>query len=237
MPRYMEIKAPDGAVYKTSSTIGDEIEKVSPVIWVGAYKFYQLTTIGKYPEDVARRMSIETIKDYARKPCLDFLIKLINKRKKKEQESLLKGQSITAENLITWFLYAGSKGGLFSEYSYEKGAVDLAGRTPILIDARDPNNIVTVGKTDLSEAALKHLVENQHKVIAQFIDFEDGRWFCFYRTFMGLAGRENGNQGQHMHFISSSYGSDRAKLVEEFKKGICPKNGYHIKFDSHWKNK
>lgn len=233
----MEIKAPDGSVYKTSSLLGDEIEKVSPVIWVGAYKFYQLTKIGNYPEDVARRMVVETIENYARKPCPDYLIKLINKRKKKEQESLLKDKSITAENLITWFLYAGSKKGLFSMYSYEGIEDEFVDRTPILIDARDSEHIIAVGKTDLSEAALKHLVYNQNKSIAQFIDFDDGRWFCFYRTFMGLAGREKGNQGSHMHFISSAYGLDREEIVEDFKKGICPKNGYHIKYDNHWNDK
>jgi len=119
-------------------------------------------------------------------------------------------------------------------YSYEGIAKDLEGRTPILIDARDSENIVTVGNTDLSEAALNHLVKNQHKTIAQFIDFEDGRWFCFYRTFMGLAGRESGNQGQHLHFISYSYGLNRDQVVEDFKKGICPKNGYHVHLHGYW---
>lgn len=230
----MEIKAPDGSVYKTSSLFGDEIEKVSPTIWIGAYKFYQLTQIGGYPDDEAKRMSIETVKDYASKPCPEFLKKLINKKKKKEQESLLKGQSITTENLISWFLFAGSQKGLFSMYSYDGGAGDLIGRAPLLIDTSNPEQLVTLGKTDLSDAALKHLVENQHKTIAQFIDFEDGRWFCFYRTFMGLAGRENGNQGQHMHFISYSYGLDREKLVDDFKQGICPKNGYHVRLVGYW---
>ena len=52
MPRYMEIKAPDGSVYKCSSNIGDNVEKVSPALHIGAYKFYQLTQIAGYPEDV-----------------------------------------------------------------------------------------------------------------------------------------------------------------------------------------
>jgi len=85
MPRYMEIKAPDGSVYKTSSLYGDIIEKISPAIWIGAYKFYQLTQIGGFSEDIARELSIKTVQDYARKPCPEFLKSLINKRKKKER--------------------------------------------------------------------------------------------------------------------------------------------------------
>lgn len=233
MPRYMEIKAPDGSVYKCSSNFGDNIEKISPALWIGAYKFYQLTQIGGYPEDEARQMSLETVAAYASKPCPDFLRRLFNKKKKKEQEALLKGQSITTEDLISWFLYAGRDKGLFSEYSFEGAEKDLEGRMPLLIDATDPDHIIKVGSTDLSDAALKHLVENQHKVIAQFIDFDDGRWFCFYRTFKGMSGREGGNQGVHMHFISNAWQLDREKVVEEFKRGKCPRNGYHVRFSGY----
>lgn len=169
---------------------------------------------------VARQMSIDTVREYANKPCPDFMKKLFNKKKKKEQEALLKEQSITSENLISWFLEGGRSKGLFSEYSCELPDKELEGRKPLLIDATDPDNIKTVGTTDLSNAALKHLVENQHKVIAQFVDFDDGRWFCFYRTFKGMSGREMGNQGEHMHFISNAYGLDRNKVVEGFKKAI-----------------
>ena len=230
MPRYMEIKTPNGKIYKSSSMFGDIIEKVSPALWIGAYKFYQLTQIAGYPNEVAKQMSFETLEKYAMTPCPEFLIKLFNKRKKKEQENLLKGRSISSENLICWFLQAGRLKGLFSEYSYEAPDKDFEDRAPILIDATDSDNIISVGKTDLSEAALKNLVENQHKVIAQFIDFPDGRWLCFYRTFQGLSGREKGAQGQHMHFISSEYGLSREAIVEDFKKGKCPSNGYHVQF-------
>lgn len=166
---------------------------------------------------VARQMSIDTVREYANKPCPDFMKKLFNKKKKKEQEALLKEQSITSENLISWFLEGGRSKGLFSEYSCELPDKELEGRKPLLIDATDPDNIKTVGTTDLSNAALKHLVENQHKVIAQFVDFDDGRWFCFYRTFKGMSGREMGNQGEHMHFISNAYGGlfhEDSRLVD-----------------------
>lgn len=71
---------------------------------------------------------------------------------------------------------------------------------------------------------------NQNKLIAQFLDFIDDRWFYFYRTFKGMSGRETGNHGEHMHFISSAYGLDRNKVVEQLKKGEYPKNDYHVHF-------
>ena len=40
--------------------------------------------------------------------------KLFNRKKKKEQEALLKDQSITSENLISWFLQGGRSKGQFS---------------------------------------------------------------------------------------------------------------------------
>lgn len=102
-----------------------------------------------------------------------------------------------------------------------------------MIDLSDKNNIVTVGNTDLSQAALKHLVENQRVVMAQFVDLPDGRWYCFYRTHRGLAGRESGERGSHLHFISSAYGIDREELVKSFKNGECPTNGFHVRLEEY----
>lgn len=238
MPRYMEIIDPKGGKYKILSSYNDTIEKVFPPMWFGAYKFFQLMELGGYPEDVAREMAFAELKEWVRKPCPDFLLALYDTSSKKEQERLLKGKSITSENLICWFLQGGRDKGLFSQYSYDAGVPDeLKGRTPILIDATDENNINAIGKTVLSDAALMHLVENQTKVIAQFMDYPDGRWYCFYRTHRGLAGRESGNQGQHMHFISFAYGVNRESLIEGFKKGVCPRNGYHVHLSGYWEKK
>lgn len=229
MPRIVKLLAPDGRLYSVCSMYDDVIEKVNPALWLGSYKFFQLTQLGGYPESEAREMSIETIKEYAAKPCPDFLMSLFDTTKKKEQERLLRDKAVTPDNLICWFLHSRRAGGLFSQYAFDGGVPqELEGRTPIMVDSSDPNNIMSVGHTDLSDGALMHLVENQKKVIAQFIDFEDGRWYCFYRTHRGLAGRESGNQGQHLHFISSAYGIPRQTLVDGFKRGECPVNGFHV---------
>ena len=236
MPRIMVIKAPDGSSYKIVSTMEDVIEKQSPAMWFGAYVFFKATQVHGLPNDEAKKLSFAVLREWVNKPCPDFLLALFNTNSKKQQESLLRNQSIKPEDLICWILQSGSIGGLFSQYSYDGGVpIELKGRTPIMIDASSPEQIKAIGATDLSDAALMHLVENQKIVIAQIVDLPDDRWYCFYRTHRGLAGRESGKQGQHMHFISSSYGIDRDKLVEGFKRGDCPKKGFHVHLRGYWR--
>lgn len=235
MPRIIELIDPNGGKYKICSLYGDIIEQISPILWFGAYNFFTLTQLDGCPDDKARKMSMEIVKDYVRRPCPTFLMELYESNSKKQQENLLRGQSVTAENLICWILRGGRLGGLFSQYCYEADVPeDLKGRAPILIDASDAQNIKTVGKTDLSSAALSYLVENQKKVIAQIVSYDDGRWYCFYRTHRGLAGRESGDQGQHVHFISSAYGVDIGGLIDNFKNGKCPSSGFHVRLKGYW---
>lgn len=236
MPRYVTINAPNGSTYRCSSSLSDVIEKINPGLWLGAYRMHFLQEICKYPEDVAREMAWAYLIEWVNKPCPEYLVRLYTTQKKKNQESLLRGKTLSSSDLICWILYGGRFNGLFSQYGYDGGAGDLANRSPILIDANDTEHIITVGKTDLSNAALNHLVENQKKVLAQFVDFEDGRWFCFYRTFRGMSGREPGNHGKHIHFISSVYGLNRNDIIDNFKRGKCPESGFHVKFHDNWED-
>ena len=229
MPRYVEYIAPDGGKYKVLSMYTDNIEREYPPMWFGAYLFFFFMYMHGISEDEARQLSFSELEKWVRKPCPEFLLKLYTETKKKEQEKLLRDKTVTFENMICWILHSGRIGGTFSQYSYHGGSGSLKGRAPLMIDASDENNIVAVGNTDLSQEALKHLVENQRVVMAQFVDLPDGRWYCFYRTHRGLAGRESGEKGSHLHFISSAYGIDREKLAKNFKNGECPTNGFHVR--------
>lgn len=233
MPRYVEYIAPDGGKYKVLSMYTDNIEREYPPMWFGAYLFFFFMYMHGISEDEARQLSFSELEKWVRKPCPEFLLKLYTETKKKEQEKLLRDKTVTFENMICWILHSGRIGGTFSQYSYHGGSGSLKGRAPLMIDASDENNIVAVGNTDLSQEALKHLVENQRVVMAQFVDLPDGRWYCFYRTHRGLAGRESGEQGSHLHFISSAYGVDRGELVKNFKSGECPTNGFHVRLEGY----
>ena len=227
----------DGSIYMGLSNYEDVIERENPAEWFYLYSCLQLNQLAGYPKPIAKLMAKERVKDYLNKPCPGFLLNLFDSKKKREQEYLLRGQSVTPEYLICWFLQAGARKGKYSQYGFDGGAGNLSGRIPAIIDASDPNNIKAIGETDLSQEAMMHLVETQHKVLAQMVDFEDGRWYCFYRTHRGLAGRESGKHGQHLHFISSAYGIDRETLVENFKKGICPSNGFHVSLVGYYDEK
>ena len=234
MPRLVQLKAPDGSWYKAYSMYADTIEKTSPLLWFGALGFFLLTKLNGLPENVSKEIVINELKSWGQKPCPYNLVALYDTKNKKEQERLLRGKTFTPENLICWILQGGCRGGLLSQYSFDGGiSKEFEGRAPFLIDITDSEKIISIGKTDLSDNALVHIVENQSKVIAQFMDFPDGRWYCFYRTHRGLAGRESGNHGQHLHFISSAYGVKRELLVEGFKQGRCPSNGFHVRISGY----
>ena len=229
MPHIIDIKGAGNLSYKIVSTIGDTIEKLSPAMWFRAYAYVTLTRLHGLNNKEAGELSNALLTEWENKSCPVFLLALFDTKNKRQQERLLRNQSITPESLIGWILQGGQRGGLFSQYSFDGGSPEgLQGRTPIMIDATDKDEIKTIGKTSLSSAALLHIVENQIIVIAQFIDLPDGSWYCIYRTRRGLTGREPGHQGQHFHFISSAYGVDRNTIVEGFKRGKCPKNGFHV---------
>ena len=50
----MVIKAPDGSLYETVSTIEDVIEKQFPAMWFGVYAFFKATQLHGLPNDEAK---------------------------------------------------------------------------------------------------------------------------------------------------------------------------------------
>lgn len=146
MPRIMIIKAPDGSVYKTVSTIEDVIEKQSPAMWFGAYVFFKATQLHGLSKDQAKDLSFALLKEWGNRPCPAFLLALFDTNSKKQQESLVRNQSMTPEDLICWILQRENKGGLFSQYSYDGGIPEeLIGHTPIMIDASIQEQIKAIG--------------------------------------------------------------------------------------------
>lgn len=233
MPRDYRIIASDSSVYQGCSSYTDTIEKTSPALWFYVCSIYLMTTLYGYTMNIAKEIAFFQLKYYLNMPCPEFLTDLYKKKKKKVQEGLLRGKSITPDNLICWILLSGYWNGKYSQYAYDGGFGDLSDKAPILIDASDHGNIITAGKTTLSNDTLIHLVENQKKVLAQFIDFDDGRWYCFYRTQRSINGRETGSHGPHLHFISNAYGIDRDSVVNRFLNGDTPGNGFHVRLSEY----
>lgn len=230
MPQVFKIQASNNKWYEIGSILQDTVEETTPELFFVTNMYFLLIHLRGYTKHIAKELSIMELLKWELKPCPDFLQALYKTNRKKDQERLLRGKTITTENYICWILLGGRNGGLLSQYTYDDGAQDnLQGKVPPLIDISDSKNIVTYGKTDLPDDTLRHAVEYHKTVLAHFVYFSEERWYCFYRTHRGLAGRKSGNQGQHFHFISSVYGIKKEILSNNFRKGKCPSNGCHVR--------
>lgn len=160
----------------------------------------------------------------------NFLSLLDNEKKKKEQISLMKGQTLDPSQLFALLVNAEAKGYLFSEYHYQAPPpnVDLE-KMPQVIEVKENGNVHSIGNKGLSDGQMKSVVEQTKKIVAKVLD-KGSEWHCFYLTFRGLAGKESGVQGQqpHIHYISDKFGISREDLVKSIKKGECPTSSVHI---------
>ena len=73
------------------------------------------------------------------------------------------------------------------------------------------------------------------KLINAFILDKGCNWFCLCQRKKGILGKESGQRGSvpHMHFISNSFGRERADLVDEIRNGHCPDSSIHIEITDY----
>lgn len=149
---------------------------------------------------------------------------------KKEQISLLKGISITIEQLAAIFLYANDNGYKFSCYRFENTPKKYVGADlPSFIHLCEDNSIEHYGDTSLTDGQMKELVTASQFVLARILN-NGKHWHCFYQTRKGILGNESGEYGKksHIHYISDSFGISLEDVVKGFKGGICPHSKVHI---------
>lgn len=158
---------------------------------------------------------------------------LENNLYKREQIKLLKGISLSADQLGGLFVQAGSLEYKFSNYRFkgipkEYKEQDL----PTYIYLKDDGNLDTYGSTSLSEGQLRDLVIRSKFIVARILD--NGRnWHCFYQTKSGVLGKENGDWGSrpHIHYISDSFGVSHDDFIKALKGGRAPSSEVHIQFN------
>lgn len=155
---------------------------------------------------------------------------LISDHKKKEQEQLLKGVSLTTDQLGAIFLRAEKEGYKYSSYRFEgipKGMnpSDL----PSFIYLDNDGIIHTDKDKGLTNGQLKALIKEASVIFAQIID-NGTNWHCFIRTHSGLKGEESGKHGSipHIHYISNKNGITKNDLVKCIKGGHYPTAKIHI---------
>lgn len=218
----------------------EDIIDVDPLIYLCSYNMlfiaYRMRNLGNYKHNIeyymqeAKNEAIEFVGSYGNKPLPIQLKKILFTEGKKAQENLLNNFTFTPSEFITFQIFAGSYGYKFSQYIHDRGAPEeLKNRVPVLIDT-SKDTVQKIGRTDLSDAALKYVVDENKKIIVQFLA-KNERWVCFYRTTKGLAGREPGEIGSqsHMHFISSDYGISKDKIIEDLRKGKITSKGFHVR--------
>lgn len=164
-------------------------------------------------------------------PQLNKLLE--NNLYKREQIKLLKGISLSADQLGGLFVQAGSLGYKFSNYRFKGIPKEYKEKDlPTYIYLKDDGNLDTYGSTSLSEGQLRDLVIRSKFIVARILD--NGRnWHCFYQTKSGVQGKESGKFGMHphIHYISDSFGVSRDDFIKALKGGRAPSSEVHIQFN------
>ena len=133
-------------------------------------------------------------------------------------------------SLGTLVVNAETKGYTFSEYHYQATPPNVdTEKLPQMIEVKEDGKVRSIGNKGLSDGQMKAVVEQTKKIVAKVLDKGD-EWHCFYLTFRGIAGKEQGEQGQrpHVHYISDKFGISREDLVKSTKAGNCPTSSIHI---------
>ena len=166
----------------------------------------------------------------------DNLIKLLNSNKKSEQEALLKGIALTPDLLMAFLIKAEEAGYTLSQYisEFSQKGLDLS-KMPFAYEVKDDGSVKVFGDTEMSDGQLRQAIEHRKVKIAKILDNGDV-WHCFFVTYKSLSGDETwlGQKQPHYHYISSSFGIQRAEVVsqiksEKYKLGNLP----HIKLEDY----
>lgn len=179
----------------------------------------------------ANEMTEALLMEIEKKPLPPQIIQLLEQDlKKKEQVSLLKGVSLTKEQLGTMFLQAEKRGYKFSSYRFEGKPKQYDEKDlPSFIYLRENGNIEYGGDTTLTKGQMKDLVLSSDYLVTRILD-NGNHWHCFFQNAKSLQGKEGGKYGSqpHLHYISDSFGIAKEDLVKSVKNGSYPHTPVHI---------
>ncbi|MGI4760476.1 MAG: hypothetical protein ACRYF0_07205, partial [Janthinobacterium lividum] len=160
------------------------------------------------------------------------LLSLLNTERKNEQIQLTRGMELTSDELIAFIAQAGHfHGFLYSQYRSEHtpNGTDLA-NLPFFTHLSDNGSITKIGSSTLSDGQLKNIVTQRKVLLGKFIE-KGADWHCFVYTYNSINGKEKGDWGSHIHYISSKWGVPKVDIVAGVKNGRYVSSGLpHIKF-------
>ena len=151
----------------------------------------------------------------------------------KQQNKLLKNITLTSTDFLWLNKEAQDMGYLMDVYHEEKYPIKFDEKKhPVFCYQTEDGAIGKMGETDMTEGEMRALLE-QRKVIQARVYHKDNIWHCFYFTFKGLAGEENGLMGTkpHYHYLSDKSGITWNDLMTRIKECDMPTSKVHIFID------
>lgn len=177
-----------------------------------------LDFIEKYIHKEAFKDWLKKLKEIEETQIPANLILLLTASSKKEQVKLLKGLSISPDQLIAFIFKAWTEHRFtFSQYTSEHHHKGLdKSEMPKLVEIK-AGKVNKVGKTSLTDGQLKQAVDHRKVTVSKFFD-KNNSWHCFFLTYDSLKGKESWKDGQpHYHYISDKFGISRRNVVEQLK--------------------
>ena len=149
----------------------------------------------------------------------DGIFKILHAASKKEQIKLLKGVSLTSEELSLFIYKAWEDYGFtYSVYTSQhnhKGLDDAL--MPRFAYKEENDEITSIGDTELTDGQIKQAIDHRTVIISKLLD-KGSLWHCFFLTYKSLKGEENYKSGQpHLHFISHTWGLSREYVLQQLK--------------------
>lgn len=163
----------------------------------------------------------------------DALRALLESSSKKEQEKLLKGFSLTTNELMAFIFFAWENSGFtYSKYHSEHLHTGAdKGKLPILIHKdEEDGEITSIGKTELKDGQMRQIIEQRSVKVSKFLDKKQ-IWHCFFLTYNSIGGTETGRK-PHIHYISNYWGLKRDYVLTQlqsknYKLPSLPHIDYH----------
>ena len=248
MPKYREIMRPDGrSSYQVFRL--DNVEKINPIEYYKNAEIYKRAILYRNVIEIKDLILAQDLTNdfYTKQAMWDVedegyckrvenvevhenFLKLLETTRKKDQITLLKGMSITPQQLMS-FIFKSYKdyNYLYSRYTFENLSKDLYDKkTPKFAAILNDGTIETIGDTDLTTGQVKKMITERKVIIAHLFD-RGNDWHCLFTTYNSIGGKENHNNGQpHYHYFSSAFGIKRDEFIESMRCGDYKSTSVHI---------
>lgn len=182
---------------------------------------------------VALKQTQDMIEDMLRKTLPDYRLQQIlahGEWTKKQQIQLWRDLKLRPIELL-WFNWLAQQiGYLLDVYHVETiPGVYKQKKSPMVFREEDNGEVEKIGETNMSDGEMKALLR-QRKVQTIRVYHKDDVWHCFYGTYKGINGEENGSQGSqpHFHYISDKWGMSREELNRRILANDMPSSPVHI---------